>query len=147
MSPLSSLLLPIPTTSSIEGRRINRSLLRLITNQIGGWKKRGLGARARFPVVLVSGSSTFIFLLFLVDTLRLSRMLTNSTMYLRIDAQALLPVIEGLKMTQTEGVWIMGVIAVLVVLLLLFSFITKRMNTRRGVVWRCWKGVMRIERK
>lgn len=74
-------------------------------------------------------------------------MFTNSTMYLRIDAQALLPVIEGFKMTQTEGVWIMGVIAVLVVLLLLFSFITKRMNTRRGVVWRCWKGVMRIERK
>ena len=72
MSLSSSLPLPLPMASSTEGRRVRPPSLQSIVNQFGGWEKRGLRARARFPVVLSCGSSTFIILLFLADTVDFS---------------------------------------------------------------------------
>ena len=136
MSLFSSLLLHRPTTCSIEGHRTELSLLQPITNQIGGRESAGGKARARFPVILLCGSSTFIpfiFLLFLVDT-------TNITMFMNltsihVNAQALLPVINAAQTdtvrSLSEGIWAMGAVTVLT-MPLFASHIAKGTNTVRG---------------
>ena len=63
-------------------------------------------------------------------------MFTNATSHLRIDAPTLLPVVEGANTIQTPSIWVMGVVAMLALLLLFLSFITRSRNTVRGVVWR-----------